>query len=70
MKVSYGGAFTNIGKDYLAVAAAYDPKRGVTDDPNGLYEGSINKYAVRTFVSFTELLALTKFWNSDGRSAS
>ncbi|THG95460.1 hypothetical protein EW026_g6199 [Hermanssonia centrifuga] len=45
LKVSYGGAFTNIGKDYLAVAAAYDPKRGVTDDPNGLYEGSINKYA-------------------------
>ncbi|PSR71643.1 hypothetical protein PHLCEN_2v12496 [Hermanssonia centrifuga] len=44
LKVSYGGAFTNIGKDYLEVAAVYDPKRGVTDDPNGLYEGSINKW--------------------------
>ena len=37
LKVSYGGAFTNIGKDFLDVAAKYDPQRGSTEDPNDLF---------------------------------
>ena len=31
LKVSYGGAFTNIGKDFLEVGPKYDTKRGTTD---------------------------------------
>ncbi|KAK7688538.1 hypothetical protein QCA50_008076 [Cerrena zonata] len=37
IKVSYGGATTNVGNDFLDVAAAYDKQRKFTDDPNGLY---------------------------------
>ena len=33
----------NIGTDFLDVAAKYDPKRGFTDDPNGVTSG-VNKY--------------------------
>ncbi|GJE92907.1 GMC oxidoreductase [Phanerochaete sordida] len=42
LRVSYGGIFTNIGKEFLAVGAAYDPQRGSTDDPNNLFE--VDKY--------------------------
>lgn len=44
LKVSYGGTFTNLGKEFLDVAAAFDKERGLSDDPNGLY--SCNKYCV------------------------
>ncbi|KAJ8482000.1 hypothetical protein ONZ51_g5643 [Trametes cubensis] len=42
LKVSYGGFFTEIGKEFLDVATRYDKRRGQTDDVNGLYE--CNKY--------------------------
>ncbi|KAJ7357002.1 GMC oxidoreductase-domain-containing protein [Mycena albidolilacea] len=42
LKVSYGGVFTNIGQQFLDVAASYDKERGTTEDPNGLF--SCNKY--------------------------
>ncbi|EKM52684.1 uncharacterized protein PHACADRAFT_126707 [Phanerochaete carnosa HHB-10118-sp] len=42
LRVSYGGIFTNIGKQFLDVAAQWDPKRGVTDDPNNLFD--VDKY--------------------------
>ncbi|KAJ6574745.1 GMC oxidoreductase-domain-containing protein [Mycena capillaripes] len=42
LKVSYGGAFTNLGQDFLDVATRYDLARGTTDDPNGLF--SCNQY--------------------------
>ncbi|KAJ6519466.1 GMC oxidoreductase-domain-containing protein [Mycena sanguinolenta] len=42
LKVSYGGAFTNVGQQFLDVAARYDTGRGTTDDPNGLF--SCNEY--------------------------
>ncbi|KAI0712761.1 alcohol oxidase-like protein [Cerioporus squamosus] len=42
LKVSYGGIFTEVGKEFLDVAAEYDKTRGFTDDLNGLYE--CNKY--------------------------
>ncbi|EKM55565.1 uncharacterized protein PHACADRAFT_121157 [Phanerochaete carnosa HHB-10118-sp] len=42
LRVSYGGIFTNIGKQFLEVAAQWDPKRGTTDDPNNLFD--VNKY--------------------------
>lgn len=44
LKVSYGGLFTNLGQQFLDVAAQYDKERTVTDDPNGLFE--CNAYAV------------------------
>ncbi|KAI0369247.1 alcohol oxidase-like protein [Pilatotrama ljubarskyi] len=43
LKVSYGGFYTEAGKEFIEVAAQYDKKRGRTDDPNGLYE--CNKYS-------------------------
>ena len=33
----------NIGTDFLDIAAKYDPKRGFTDDPNGV-TSVVNKY--------------------------
>ncbi|KAJ7158537.1 GMC oxidoreductase-domain-containing protein [Mycena filopes] len=42
LKVSFGGAYTNVGQDFLEVARKYDPARGGTDDVNGLF--SCNKY--------------------------
>ncbi|RPD77156.1 alcohol oxidase-like protein [Lentinus tigrinus ALCF2SS1-7] len=47
LKVSYGGIFTEIGKEFLDVAAGYDKSRKSTDgDVNGLYD--CNKYGVRS----------------------
>ena len=45
LKVSYGGKFTNIGQDFLAVAKSFDPAREHTDDPNQIYKS--NAYGVR-----------------------
>ena len=44
LKVSYGGAFTNIGKDFLNIGPKYDGKRGSTDDPNDLF--NVDVYGV------------------------
>ncbi|KZT68076.1 GMC oxidoreductase [Daedalea quercina L-15889] len=38
LKVSYGGLFTNVGQQFLEVAARYDTKRSLIDDPNGLFK--------------------------------
>ena len=45
LKVSYGGMFTNVGKDFLDVAAKFDKNRELTDDPNRIYTS--NAYGVR-----------------------
>ncbi|OJT13847.1 Alcohol oxidase [Trametes pubescens] len=42
LKVSYGGFSTEVGEEFLNVAAQYDKTRGLTDDVNGLFE--CNKY--------------------------
>ncbi|KAH9920880.1 alcohol oxidase-like protein [Epithele typhae] len=44
LKVSSGGFYTEVGKEFLDVAAEYDKTRGTTDDVNGLYE--CDKYGV------------------------
>jgi alcohol oxidase len=44
LKVSYGGIYTNVGKQFLEVAANYDKSRSYSDDANDLY--SCNVYAV------------------------
>ncbi|CCM05913.1 uncharacterized protein FIBRA_08151 [Fibroporia radiculosa] len=44
LKISQGGYFTNLGEQFLDVAAKYDKTRSVTDDPNGMRESSINVY--------------------------
>ncbi|TFK36631.1 alcohol oxidase-like protein [Crucibulum laeve] len=36
LKVSFGGAYTNIGKQFLEAATTYDKTRGFTEDINGL----------------------------------
>ena len=47
LKVSHGGVFTNVGKQFLDVASKWDTERGSTDDINGMVaETSINKYGV------------------------
>lgn len=52
LKVSYGGAYTNVGKQFLDIAMAYDKERGLTDDVNGMTEStSVNKYGVRDLFS-------------------
>ncbi|TFK74184.1 alcohol oxidase [Pluteus cervinus] len=38
LKVSWGGTFTNVGEQFLDVAAKYDQERGTIDDINGLHE--------------------------------
>lgn len=48
LKVSYGGAFTNIGKNFLEVGPKYDSKRGTTDDPNDLFH--VDVFGVCHFV--------------------
>ncbi|KAJ7237305.1 GMC oxidoreductase-domain-containing protein, partial [Mycena haematopus] len=42
LHVSHGGAFPNVSQQFLDVAARYDPKRGITEDLNGLF--SCNQY--------------------------
>ncbi|KAI0369246.1 alcohol oxidase-like protein [Pilatotrama ljubarskyi] len=42
LKVSYGGFYTEMGREFLMVAAQYDKLRGHTDDPNDFLE--CNKY--------------------------
>ncbi|KAI8990422.1 alcohol oxidase-like protein [Trametes punicea] len=44
LKVSYGGFFTEIGREFLDITAQYDKSRGQTDDVNNLFE--CNKYGV------------------------
>lgn len=50
LKVSYGGIFTNIGKDFLAVGEKYDPSRGSSEDPNDLH--NVNVHGVRYAATF------------------
>ncbi|KAH7913539.1 GMC oxidoreductase-domain-containing protein, partial [Hygrophoropsis aurantiaca] len=38
LKVSWGGAYTNVGKQFLEVAGEIDSERKFIDDVNGLYE--------------------------------
>ena len=52
--MSYGGFFTEIGKEFLDVATRYDKRRGQTDDVNGLYE--CNKYGVCLFANLLLIL--------------
>ena len=47
LKVSYGGQFMQISKDFLDVAAEYDKERKATTDMNALYE--CDGYGVRLY---------------------
>ena len=46
IKVSYGGYFTNVARDFLEVGRQYDTGRGSTDDPSDMI--NINAYGVST----------------------
>ncbi len=50
LKVSYGGAFTNVGKDFLEVGVKYNLRRSSTEDPNRLFEPFVNKYGVSSLL--------------------
>ncbi|KAF8997719.1 GMC oxidoreductase-domain-containing protein [Cyathus striatus] len=41
LKVSYGGAYTKAGRQFLEVAAQYDKERGSTHDPNAMFECNV-----------------------------
>ena len=45
LKISYGGYYTNVGRQFLETAAGYDKQRTVGGDPNDLV--SVNQYCVR-----------------------
>ena len=47
LKISYGGIYTDVGQQFLEIAAGYDKQRTVGGDPNDLV--SVNKYGVRRF---------------------
>ena len=51
LKVSYGGLFTNVGQQFLEVAARYDTERTLMDDPNGLFK--CNAYGVSQSVAIS-----------------
>ncbi|EPS98838.1 hypothetical protein FOMPIDRAFT_156775 [Fomitopsis schrenkii] len=42
LKISHGGVYTNVGKQFLDVAVQYDKTRGTTDDPSDMI--GINAY--------------------------
>ncbi|KAI0337223.1 alcohol oxidase [Trametopsis cervina] len=42
LKVSYGGLYSNIGREFVDIGPKYDPSRGTTDDPNDLY--NVNRH--------------------------
>lgn len=48
LKISHGGLFTNMGKQFLDVAAQYDKTRSTTDDPSDMI--GINAYGVSTMI--------------------
>ncbi|EKM51208.1 uncharacterized protein PHACADRAFT_213078 [Phanerochaete carnosa HHB-10118-sp] len=41
LKVSYGGKFTNVGRDFLDVAKGFDTAREHSDDPNNIYVSNV-----------------------------
>jgi hypothetical protein len=57
LKVSYGGAYTNVGQQFLDIAREYDSERGQTDDGNDLY--NCNTYNVSSVILFNILWTLT-----------
>lgn len=64
LKISHGGIYTNMGQQFLEVAAQYDKTRGTTDDPSDMI--GINAYGVSSMV-------FSSHWHStfplrDGRS--
>ena len=46
LKVSYGGAPTNVGLDYVATVGKYDKTRAVVDDANRMVD-DVNRHEVR-----------------------
>ena len=44
--MSYGGAYTSVGQNFIEVGEKYGTTRESTEDPNGLREENINKYGV------------------------
>ena len=45
LKVSTGGIFSNVGKDFLDMVSKYDKTRPFVDDPNRMID-DVNRYAV------------------------
>lgn len=59
LKVSYGGAFTSIGKDFLGMITQYEKTRGTTDDTNDLF--NCNIFGVSGLISCASITRLTVF---------
>ena len=65
LKISHGGIYTNMGQQFLEVAAQYDKTRATTDDPSDMI--GINAYGVSLMLRFSHS-PNTPF--RDGRSTS
>ena len=66
LKVSWGGFYMEVGKEFLDVGAKYDKARGATEDSNGLFE--CNKYGVSLVLRCSLLALLNRSEFRDGRS--
>ena len=53
LKISHGGFYTNMGKQFLEVAASYDKTRGTTDDPSDMI--GINAYGVSLVTYYSRM---------------
>jgi alcohol oxidase len=60
LRVSHGGAFTNVGQQWLDVAAKYDKERAHTSDVNALH--SCNEYGVSAHVFRTMMDSDSVMW--------
>ena len=46
LKVSYGGAMTNVGRDYMEMMEKYETTREIVDDANRMVD-DVNRVEVR-----------------------
>lgn len=61
LKVSYGGASSNVGKQFLEAAALYDKDRVSTGDPSD--PRSCDVYGVGSLILFLMVL-MTRFFSN------
>ena len=67
LKVSTGGIFTNIGKDFLDMVSKYDKTRPFVDDPNRMID-DVNRYAVSAPLHLHVMSCLMLWRESSGPS--
>lgn len=69
LKVSYGGFFSETGKQLLDIGPKYDKRRASGKDANAFDAGSVNIFTVSQLLA-SAYRCLDAFQSSDGRSKS